>query len=59
MVEWIVDFLKFEGAAIIGILTLLFLLGVFQIQLTNRVDVLYQYYKQLNKEGQNYAKLVQ
>ena len=31
MVEWIVDFLKFEGAAIIGILTLLFLLGVFQI----------------------------
>jgi len=26
-----VDFLKFEGAAIIGILTLLFLLGVFQI----------------------------
>ena len=31
MIGWMVDFLKFEGAAIIGILVILFLLGVFQI----------------------------
>ena len=49
MLNWFTDFVKWEGSAIAGILIVLWALGVFQIQLTNRVDVLYQYYKQLTK----------
>lgn len=31
MLDWFADFVKWEGSAIVGILTVLWMLGVFQI----------------------------